>query len=162
MMNIFTIYSISSNGVAFYIGRTSNLKRRKTEHLCDKSKTHKTNKINKFKRLGLPIEFNILHENLSFDESIKLEIQEIKEHKDKGIILTNLTDGGEGLYGVKRVFTDEWKNNLKTAARQKIENGYVVYNKGKTLIELIGEDKAREQKEIEGISCAFGLGGVYK
>ena len=157
MMNIFTIYSISSNGVAFYIGRTSNLKRRKTEHLCDKSKTHKTNKINKLKRLGLPIEFNILHENLSFDESIKLEIQEIKEHKDKGVILTNLTDGGEGLYGVKRVFTDEWKSNLKTARKALFNDGYEVANKGKSLEELIGDQKAKEQKERVGKKVSDGI-----
>lgn len=157
MMNIFTIYSISSNGDIFYIGRTSNLKRRKTEHLCDKSKTHKTNKINKLKRLGFPIEFNILHENISFDESIKLEIQEIKEHKDKGIVLTNLTGGGEGLYGVKRVFTDEWKTNLKTARKALFNDGYEVVNKGKSLEKLIGTQKAKEQKERVGKKVSDGI-----
>lgn len=157
MMNIFTIYSISSNGIAFYIGRTSNLKRRTTEHLCDKSKTYKANKINKLKRLGLPIEFNILHENLSFSDSIKLEIQEIKEHKDKGIILTNLTDGGEGLYGVKRVFTNEWKSNLKMARKTLFNNGYEVVNKGKSLEELIGEQKAKEQKERVSKKVSDGI-----
>lgn len=157
MTNIFTIYSISSDNVVFYIGRTSNLKRRKNEHLCDKSKTHKANKINKLKRLGLPIEFNILHENISFDESIRLEIQEIKEHKDKGIVLTNLTDGGEGLYGVKRVFTDEWKTNLKTVRKTLFDNGYVVTNKGKSLEELIGDQKAKKQKERVGNKISEGI-----
>lgn len=156
-MNLFTIYSISSNGDIFYIGRTSNIKRRKTEHLCDKSKTHKAKKINKLKRLGLPIEFNILHENLTFDESIKLEIQEIKEHKAKGVKLTNLTDGGEGLYGVKRDFTNEWKYNLKTARKALFDSGYEVANKGKLLEELIGEEKAKEQKERIGKKISDGI-----
>jgi predicted GIY-YIG superfamily endonuclease len=60
-MTEFVIYSISTNGDVFYIGRTSNFKRRKSEHLHEKKKTYKGNKINKLKTLGLPIEFNILH-----------------------------------------------------------------------------------------------------
>jgi len=156
-MNKFTIYTIGSDGIVFYIGRTCNLHRRRLEHLCDKSKTYKTNKINKLKRLDLPIEFNILHENISFDESVKLEIQEIKEHKDRGIKLTNLTEGGEGLYGVERVFTDEWKCNLKSARRQLFDDGYVVANKGKSLEELIGKQKSDEQKKRIGKKISEGI-----
>jgi len=156
-LDIFTIYSISTNGVVFYIGRTCDFKRRKSEHLYDTSKTYKANKIRKIKTLGLPLEFNILHENLSFDDSVKLEIKEIKEHKDKGVVLTNLTDGGEGLFGVKRVFTDEWKANLKTARKALFDDGYEVVNKGKSLEELIGEQKAKEQKERVGNKISEGI-----
>jgi hypothetical protein len=156
-MNTFTVYSISGNGIVFYIGRTCDFKRRKSEHLYEKKNTYKGNKINKLKKLGLPIEFNILHENLTFDESIQLEIQEIKDHKDKGIILTNLTDGGEGLYGVKRTFTDEWKSKLKTARKTLFDEGYIVANKGKSLEELIGNQKAKEQKERIGKKISDGI-----
>ena len=41
----------------------------------------------------------ILHENLTETESFELEIFEIKRHREQGIILTNLTDGGDGIPG---------------------------------------------------------------
>jgi len=142
----FTIYSISTKCEVFYIGRTCNLRRRKTEHLRESHKTYNTykvNKIRKLQKLGESIEFNILHENLNYDDSVRLEIEEIKTHKDNGAILTNLTDGGEGLYGMTRVFTDEWKDKLKQAKKEQFDNGYVVYNKGKKLEEIAGgKDKA--------------------
>jgi len=156
-MSEFTIYSISSEDIVFYIGRTCNLHRRRLEHLCDKSKTYKANKINKLKRLGFPVDFNVLHENISFDESVVLEIQEIKEHKERGVNLTNLTEGGEGLYGVKRIFTDEWKDNLKKARKELFDNGYVVTNKGKSLEELIGKGKSDEQKKRVGKKISEGI-----
>lgn len=144
----FIIYSISTKGEVFYIGRTCNLRRRKNEHLRESHKkynTYKVNKIKKLQKLGEPIEFNILHENLNYDDSVRLEIEEIKLHKEKGYVLTNLTDGGEGLYGVTRIFTDEWKNKLKQAKKQQFDNGYIVYNKGKKLEDVVGgKNKANE------------------
>lgn len=148
----FTIYSISTKNEVFYIGRTCNLRRRKTEHLRESHKTYNTYKVNKIRKLqnlGEPIEFNVLHENLSYEDSIRLEIEEIKLHKEKGCILTNLTDGGEGLYGVTRVFNDEWKDNLKQAKKKQFDNGYVVYNKGKKLEEVVGGKDEAEQIKIK-------------
>lgn len=156
-MTKFTIYSISTDGEVFYIGRTCDLHRRSLEHLCDKSKTYKANKIRKLKKNDLSIEFNELHVVEDFDESVKLEIQVIKEHKDRGVKLTNLTDGGEGLYGVTRDFTEEWKNNLKKARKRLMNNGYIVANKGKTLEELIGSKKANEQKRRVGNKISKGI-----
>jgi hypothetical protein len=141
----------------FYVGRTCDLHRRSLEHLCDKSKTYKANKIQKLKINDLPIEFNELHVVDDFDESVTLEIQVIKEYKDRGIKLTNLTDGGEGLYGVTRVFTEEWKNNLKRARKQLFKDGYIVANKDKTLEELIGPKKAKEQKKRVGKKISEGI-----
>lgn len=144
----FTIYSISTNGDVFYIGRTCDLRRRKTEHLRESHKkynTYKVNKIRKLQSLGEPIEFNILHENLNYDDSVQMEIQEIKQHKEDGHILTNLTEGGEGTNGSIRIFTDEWKENLKKAKEKQYYDGYVVHNKGKKLAEIVGsEQKAKE------------------
>jgi len=156
-MNNFLVYSISTNGEVFYIGRTCDLHRRKLEHLNDKSKTYKANKINKLKRIEQSIEFNILHYNVSYDESVSLEVKEIKEHKEAGFQLTNLTEGGEGLNGVNRDFTEEWKNNLKKARKALFDDGYIVANKGKTLEELIGDKKAKEQKERVGKKISEGI-----
>jgi predicted GIY-YIG superfamily endonuclease len=153
----FIIYSISSNGKVFYIGRTCDLKRRKKEHLLTRTNTYTSRKIKKLKTLNEPIEFNILHENITFDESIKLEIKEIKEHKDNGIKLTNLTDGGEGLFGVKRDFTDEWKNNLKIASLNFYKNGGIPVNKGKKLEDLVGTERAKEIKENISIKVNLSL-----
>src|ERR1035441_5872497 len=132
----FTIYSISTNGEVFYIGRTCNLRRRKTEHLRESHKTYNTYKVNKIRKLqnlGESIEFNILHENLTYDDSVRLEVEEIKTHRENGAVLTNLTEGGEGLYGFTRVFTDEWKDKLKQAKKEQFDNGYIVYNKDDVL-----------------------------
>ena len=156
-MTKFTIYSISTDGEVFYIGRTNDLHRRSLEHLCDKSKTYKANKIQKLKRNDLPIEFNELHVVDDFDESVTLEIQVIKEHKDRGVKLTNLTDGGEGTIGHVPVFTKEWKNNLKKARQKRVDEGYIVPNKGKTLEELIGSKKAKEQKRRVGKKISEGI-----
>jgi predicted GIY-YIG superfamily endonuclease len=142
----FIIYSINANKIPFYIGRTGDLKRRKYEHLSDKSKTYKANKIRKCVRLGIPLNFVILHEVMCFRQSIDLEIREIKQYKQQGFKLTNRTEGGEGQYGVKRTFTEQWKSNLKQAKQRLFENGYVQFNKGKTLDELIGPVKAAAQK----------------
>jgi hypothetical protein len=157
-MDNFTIYSISSEGEIFYIGRTCDLKRRKNEHMSEnKGNTYKSNKIKKLRRENKEINFNILHENLTYEQSIELEIKEIKEHKEKGYILANLTDGGEGTFGHKPIFTDEWKNNLKMARKLLFNDGYEVANKGKTLEELIGKEKAKEQKERIGKKISDGI-----
>lgn len=157
-MKTFTIYSISTDTEIFYIGRTCDLKRRKSEHMYEnKGNTYKSNKIKKLRRENKEINFNVLHENLTYDESVELEIQEIKEHKEKGYILTNLTDGGEGGIGHKPIFTDEWKTNLKTARKALFNDGYEVVNKGKSLEELIGIQKAKEQKERVGKKVSDGI-----
>lgn len=154
----FTIYSISSESIVFYIGRTCNLKRRKNEHMYEnKGNTYKTNKIKKLKQQGKSIEFNILHETDSFEESLLLEIQEIKEHRENGVLLTNLTDGGEGSIGHKPIFTEEWKDKLKVSRKKLFEDGYEVVNKGKTLEELIGKEKADLQKARIGQKTSDGI-----
>jgi len=46
--------------------------------------------------------YEILNEGLSWDEAQQYEKKYIKEYKDKGYQLTNMTDGGEGTLGWKR------------------------------------------------------------
>jgi len=102
------------NNSVFYIGFTSNLKRRYNSHLniCGKKReknTFKDNVINKILKLGLKIEMKVLDEcEIKFNEIINkyeheiLEIYYIKKYRDDGIRLTNLTDGGEGGSSFKR------------------------------------------------------------
>lgn len=163
-MKTFTIYTISANDEIFYIGRTCDLKRRKSEHMYEnKGNTYKSNKIKKLRRENKEIIFNVLYENLTYNESVELEIKEIKEYKERGCILTNLTDGGEGGIGHKPIFTDEWRNSLKTARKSLFNGGYKVPNKDKTLEELIGTEKAKEQKERVGKKISDGIkSGVIK
>lgn len=157
-MKTFTIYTISADDEIFYIGRTCDLKRRKSEHMYEnKGNTYKSNKINKLRRENKEIIFNVLYENLTYDESVELEIKEIKEHKERGHILTNLTDGGEGGIGHKPIFTDEWRYNLSIAMQKRLENGWKPIGFGKTLEEIIGEDRAREQKERTGKKISEGI-----
>ena len=157
-MNNFIIYSISTGDEIFYIGRTSDLKRRKSEHLYEnKGNTYKSNKIKKLRRENKEINFNILHENLTYEESIELEIKEIKEHKEKGYKLTNLTDGGEGGIGHKPIFTDEWRNNLSVAMQKRLESGWKPIGFGKTFEELYGKGKAEELKERTGKKISEGI-----
>ena len=147
----------------FYIGKTKNLKQRMYEHwrLATKhnGKFHVCNKIRKLIKENnyTELKYNILFNNLSSNEAINQEIKSIKEFKDKGIKLTNLTDGGEGTPGSIRIFTDEWKNNLKLAKKKQYNEGYTQLTKGKTYEEIYGEKKSKEIKEISGKKISEGI-----
>ncbi len=111
-----------NNGVPFYFGITNNFKRRKCEHLVvlKKGKNGKSwpvyNKIRKLMREeSYELKMVIIKDGLSYDEANQLEIQYIKEYKEKGIKLYNLTAGGEGTLNHKPVFTEEWRKKLSEA-----------------------------------------------
>lgn len=128
----------------FYVGKGR--KKRDKSHLCPsnlKRKSYKNNTIKKIlKETGeKPIHFRI-YENLTNEEAIKLEAELIDYfgRVDAGTgILTNLTDGGEGVNN----FAD--KNISKPWARKKVYQ-----------YELSGE-YVREWKSIASVD----LGGMY-
>lgn len=154
---------IDHEGNPFYIGRTKNIKQRMYEHWRDATKrdkqTHVYHKIRKLIREDnyCILKWNILFETEIFEESTAMEIKLIKEYRDKGIQLTNLTDGGEGLEGVKRTFTEEWKQKLRDAKKKQYAEGYVQDTKGKTFDEIYGETKAKELKEKTGKKISEGI-----
>lgn len=61
----------------------------------------------------------IVKNNLSFDEANAYEIQLIKELKDQGCILCNLTDGGEGCLGAKKTAEQKAAISLKNKGKKR-------------------------------------------
>lgn len=113
---------LDNNNVPFYFGITNNFKRRKCEHLqvLKKGKNGKSWPVyNKIKKLireeGYELKMEIIQSNLSFKKANELEIEYIREYKNKGIKLYNLTAGGEGTSNHQPVFTKEWKKKLSEA-----------------------------------------------
>lgn len=149
--NIFIVYElVDNNNIPFYVGRTSNLKRRLYDHNRNVTKGKKDYKCNKIRKLikeeNYILKCNIIYDYLSFADSVNKEIETIKLYKESGLILTNLTNGGEGLFGVNRVFTENHKNNLKNTKKKLFESGYIQPTKGKTNIEIYGKEKADKLK----------------
>jgi len=67
------------------------------------------------------IQYEILDDNVSWEHAQELERKYIKEYKECGYKLTNLTDGGEGTLGYTR--TDDDIQRIKDS---NMEHGHVV------------------------------------
>ena len=87
-----------------YVGYSNSPKRRLWEHIRDAKKGVKTHKSYWIKSLidnqQSPL-IEILYNCNNHDDILQKEIELIKELKDNGILLTNLTDGGDGQRGKK-------------------------------------------------------------
>jgi len=120
-MEIFYVYRLLSNEVTFYVGkgkRTENYNR-VNYHL--NYWVHNKNKklTNKIKKLNGVFDIEIIFESKNEQECLDLEIKLIKEIGREN--LCNLTDGGDGISGLKH--SDE--------SKQKIS----IWRKGKPLSE---------------------------
>lgn len=120
--NVCIYQFLDNQNIPFYVGKTNNFKRRKNEHLCilKKGKKGKTWPVyNKIRKLiseeGYELKIELIKDGMTNDEANLLEIEYIKSYKEKGVVLYNLTDGGEGTLNHKPVFTDEWKKKLSEA-----------------------------------------------
>lgn len=120
--NICIYHLLDDKNISFYVGKTNNINRRKKEHLCflknnKKGKSwpvyHKIRKL--IKETSYELKMEIIEKDLNYEEANLLEIEYIKKYKEQGIILYNLTDGGEGTLNHKPVFTDEWRKKLSEA-----------------------------------------------
>ena len=106
-MNNFYIYAYRDPATLeiFYIGKGCGWRYRDISGR--KHNKHLYNKIQKYRANGLLID-NItfkLYENLAENKAIQLEIQLIKEYGRRDLgegSLLNLTDGGDGVVGLKR------------------------------------------------------------
>lgn len=92
---------IDGNGDIFYIGKTSDIKRRNKQHLYEINKGNKLPKYNKLRKLikeGNKFEdlVIIIEEDISNEKIDEREIFYIKKLREEGYKLKNLTDGGEG------------------------------------------------------------------
>lgn len=125
-MTNYYVYTLNDprNGLPFYVGKGNG--RRCFFHVWEARNTNKStpklNKIRKIERLGFQVLVKKIDENITDDLAKDLECFLISEAKFKGIDLTNLTDGGDGVSGFKRTpemiaksrhdWTDEQKNRI--------------------------------------------------
>ena len=103
MFYIYTLIDPTTNEIK-YIGYTKNPKKRIWEHIRDAKKGIRTYKCEWIRSLlsknSEPI-LEIMSEFDSHDKVLLEEIRLIKEFKESGSKLTNLTNGGDGQNGVK-------------------------------------------------------------
>lgn len=102
VMNDYLLYQLKNptNNEIFYIGITTNLKKRMKYHYETSKKAFKANPykariIYDLKQHGLKPISNIVFESLSFHEAKELEVLAILALKFHGVNLTNISDGGD-------------------------------------------------------------------
>lgn len=123
-----------------YIGKSIRPKGRYTDHLNDKSKTHKVHWIQSLLKKGLKPELVILEQLNDDDNWQEYEKNWIKKGKENGWDLVNSTDGGDGVV------------NLPEESKQRIINAWKGRKHKPETIELLrvknkGRKHTEEQKK---------------
>jgi len=114
------------NDMPFYIGKGKN--RRYADHFKSnslKSNSYKNNKIKKIIKMNMEVKIDFIYTNLNEEEAFekeKLLIQKYGRLDKKTGILTNLTDGGDGVVG--RIFTKEEKLKISKRVSGKRNPNY--------------------------------------
>lgn len=145
-----------------YIGKTVKLlKDRLHNHIYEATKRYKPNYrcnwINSLVKKGLKPFIEEI-DKCTWEESANLEIYYIKYYKSIGCNLVNLTDGGEGILGLK--FSKERINKLKNSLRKHSKKVYQYDLNGSFIKEWLN---AKEASENTGLSytniihCCIGL-----
>lgn len=101
-----------------YIGITNNFNARMSQHKHNANKGMNLplyNKMNKYKH-----ETSILIESDSYEEILKMEAIVIKNFRDLGYEVLNLTDGGEGVLGYSYERTDEHRKKLSNTLKGRV------------------------------------------
>ena len=114
-MAILYQHKLKNNNKIFYIGIGKTEKRAYSRHSRNK---HWKNTVNKY---GYDVE--ILYNNLTWEEACNLEISLIKQYgrRDLGLgTLVNLTDGGEGVLGLRNKVSEETKLKISNTLKGKI------------------------------------------
>src|SRR3990167_5576743 len=85
---------------ARYVGWTFNVQKRIRDHISKarRQRSHKANWLIQLERLGLRPEYMILE--TGFNDWAKAEQRWIRYYRSRGVDLTNLTNGGEGVVGL--------------------------------------------------------------
>lgn len=147
MKEIF-VYTLTDpiDGLIKYVGITSRPTRRMVDHLNDKRNNLKSTWIKSLKNLGLTPLFEII--DVTDEENYcKVEQYWISQMKTWGFHLKNMTDGGDGSYGVK-----PWNKGLKGVFKHsdKSKEKMSKYRKENTLGEkngFFGKQHSNETKE---------------
>ena len=119
------VYTLTDprNGLPFYVGKGHG--KRCYAHLDEakyylKRKSKKINKIRKLISLGMTPIIKKIEENVSDKQALEFEVFVIAEMRESGIVLTNMTDGGDGAKGYKhteedkRLASERQKNRVMT------------------------------------------------
>ena len=111
-----------TNGEIFYIGKGSGPR----AYVTQSRGKHWNNYVRKY---GIPI-VEILHSNLSENQAFLIEVELIEKlgRREKGGILVNATEGGEGCSGL--IHSEETKDKIRTSRKDQPGN-----NKGKTWVQ---------------------------
>lgn len=116
-----SLYGLYASGsdLPFYIGRTMRPAHRLRTHIQraegSERNTPKSNKIRKIIREGGDIRMEVLATTEDFEEVKRLEAEAIARYgrKDRGGILYNVTDGGDGVHGYK--VSEQARKNISSA-----------------------------------------------
>jgi len=110
-MNSYYVYTHTRNDTnkVFYVGKGK------------KSRAYATSGRNRYwKNVVTKTSYvvNIICNDMSETDSLELEMLVISEYRRSGIVLTNLTDGGEGVSGMKDTNETRKKKSLKATGRK--------------------------------------------
>lgn len=168
---MWTVYALIDpiTGKVRYIGITCKpLDSRLAGHLRDdpKENNHKALWIRKLKRQGVIPKIATLKNGLTKDEACLMEQQYIKQYKDAGTDLVNLSNGGEAVMagrkhsgetiqkmkaahkGEKNAFFGKHHSPESIAKMRKARSGKKSWNKGKRLSNEHRENLSKSHKGI--------------
>lgn len=129
-----------------YIGLTFNdLKQRLKSHCNEKSKSHKSNWIQKLKSEGFKPIIESIEDNIStYDECCEREIFYIEKFKLDGHRLTNSATGGNK----NKKMSEETRKKMSDSAKIRCENYKLVHSEEtKTLLSKIAKEKFKNDSE---------------
>lgn len=133
-MNKYYIYKLSCDGEIFYIGKTSNIDRRLSEHIKEskKKRNYKERHISKLLGENKEIIISIIDEVERGTED-HWEKYWISEFKSRGANLCNMSIGGDGgdLWSGKK-HSQETKNKLSEIRYKQIKEGKIYRNLGES------------------------------
>lgn len=123
------------DGTVFYVGKGQG---KRAINFARRSAWHKST-VAKYGRHNISVEF--LYTELSDDEAKWLEIATIAHLRELGEPLINLTDGGDGVSGVKKPHTPESRRKISLANKGRNlgpKNG--MYGKPGSMLGVRGSD----------------------
>ena len=110
---VYCYYDPSRNNEPIYVGYGHG--KRWANHLTRKDTHPLTQRLQKMKREGINPTVNFIAEHISYEEAVKIEIQQIEKLGRKDLMrgtLLNLTNGGEGVQGLKHSAEAKQKMSL--------------------------------------------------